>query len=86
MFYAVTISVTNLDSGKRYYPKNIGQIDRLGDIGILIWGRITLHPRTQFHIFYAGTVTAELLIDVILETCKLLFRKAVGDQFIFFRR
>ncbi|GFU48086.1 transposable element Tcb2 transposase [Trichonephila clavipes] len=49
----------------------------------MVWVGIMMDGRTDLHFFYTGSVTAQRYRDEVLETHVLLFRGAVGPDFIF---
>ncbi|GFT66841.1 transposable element Tcb2 transposase [Trichonephila clavipes] len=67
----------------RNHPSNIIERDRYGGRGVLVWGGIMLGSRTDLHIFDAGSVNGTRYCNEILLPYVLLFRGAMGLQFLF---
>ncbi|KFM58227.1 Transposable element Tcb1 transposase, partial [Stegodyphus mimosarum] len=66
----------------RYHQENIIERQRYGGAGVLVWGGIILDSGTTLHV-QIGTMTSQIYRDVILEQHVLLFRGAMGAQFVF---
>ncbi|GFW31525.1 transposable element Tcb2 transposase [Trichonephila clavipes] len=49
----------------------------------MVWAGIMMDGRTDLHFFDTGSVTAQRYKDEVLESYVLLFRGAVGPDFIF---
>ena len=49
----------------------------------MVWAGIMQDARTSLHVFDNGSVNAEKYRQEVLETYVLLFRGAVGPEFIF---
>ncbi|GFX47127.1 transposable element Tcb2 transposase [Trichonephila clavipes] len=71
------------ERGSRSHPLNIIERDMYGDRGVLVWGGIMLGSRTDLHIFDAGSVNGTRYSNEILLPYVLLFRGAMGLQFLF---
>ncbi|GFT88535.1 transposable element Tcb2 transposase [Trichonephila clavipes] len=71
------------ERGSRNHPSNIIERDRYGGRGVLVWGGIMLGSRTDLHIFNAGSVNGTRYCNEILLPYVLLFRGAMGLQFLF---
>ncbi|GFV22627.1 transposable element Tcb2 transposase [Trichonephila clavipes] len=71
------------ERGSRNHPSNIIERDRYGGRGVLVWGGIMLVSRTDLHIFDAGSVNGTRYCNEILLPYVLLFRGAMGLQFLF---
>ncbi|GFT06818.1 transposable element Tcb1 transposase [Trichonephila clavipes] len=71
------------ERGSRNHPSNIIERDRYGGRGVLVWGGIMLGSRTDLHIFDAGSVNGTRFCNEILLPYVLLFRGAMGLQFLF---
>ena len=69
--------------GTRNSPGNIVERDRTGGRGVMVWGGIMLHGRTDLQIFEHGTLTSQRYCDEVLLQHVRLFRAAVGPDFIF---
>ncbi|GFW44524.1 transposable element Tcb2 transposase [Trichonephila clavipes] len=68
----------------RNHPLNIIERDRYGGRGVLVWGGIMLGSRTDLHIFDAGSVNGTRYCnEILLPYVRLLFRGAMGLQFLF---
>ncbi|GBN69149.1 hypothetical protein AVEN_128502-1 [Araneus ventricosus] len=70
------------ESGTRYLPSNVGEIDHYGGGGLMVCAGIMLDGRTRLHVFERGTVTSVRYRDEILEPYVRLFRGAVGPELI----
>ncbi|GFU41099.1 transposable element Tcb2 transposase [Trichonephila clavipes] len=70
------------ERGSRNHPSNIIERDRYGGRGVLVWGGIMLGSRTDLHIFDAGSVNGTRYCNEILLPYVLLFRGAMGLQFL----
>ncbi|GBO12845.1 Transposable element Tcb2 transposase [Araneus ventricosus] len=70
------------EPGTRYLPSNVREIDHYGGGGIIVWACIMLDGRVPLHVFERGTVTGVRYRDEILKPYVLLFRGAVGPEFI----
>ncbi|GFV60776.1 transposable element Tcb2 transposase [Trichonephila clavipes] len=71
------------ERGSRNHPSDIIERDRYGGRGVLVWGGIMLGRRTDLHIFDAGSVNGTRYCNEILLPYVLLFRGAMGLQFLF---
>ncbi|GFX40188.1 transposable element Tcb2 transposase [Trichonephila clavipes] len=71
------------ERGSRNHPSNIIKRDRYGGRGVLVWGGIMLGSRTDLHIFDVGSVNGTRYCNEILLPYVLLFRGAMGLQFLF---
>ncbi|GFX30262.1 transposable element Tcb2 transposase [Trichonephila clavipes] len=71
------------ERGSRNHPSNIIEKDRYGGHGVLIWGGIMLDSRTDLHIFDADSVNGSRYCNEILLPYVILFRGAMGLQFLF---
>ncbi|GFX15234.1 transposable element Tcb2 transposase [Trichonephila clavipes] len=65
------------------HPSNIIERERYGGRGVLVWGGIMLGSRTDLHIFDASSVNGIRYCNEILLPHVLLFRGAMGLQFLF---
>ncbi|GFS71220.1 HTH_Tnp_Tc3_2 domain-containing protein [Trichonephila clavipes] len=68
--------------GTRYHQENTIERHRYGGAGGLVWGGIILGSRTDLHV-ETVTMTGQICRDVILEQHVLLFRGAMGAEFLF---
>ncbi|GFU98998.1 transposable element Tcb1 transposase [Trichonephila clavipes] len=68
--------------GTRYHQENTIERHRYGGAGWLVWGGIILGSRTDLHV-QSVTMTGHIYRDVILEQHVLLFRGAMGAEFLF---
>ncbi|GFV55815.1 transposable element Tcb2 transposase [Trichonephila clavipes] len=71
------------ERGSRNHPSNIIERDRYGGRGVLVRGGIMLGSRTDLHFFDAGSVNGIRYCNEILLPYVLLFRGAMGLQFLF---
>ncbi|GBN82613.1 hypothetical protein AVEN_122096-1 [Araneus ventricosus] len=70
------------EPGTRYLHSNVREIDHYGGRRLMVWAGIMLDDRTPLHVFERCTVTGVRYRDEILEYYVLLFRGAVGPEFI----
>ncbi|GFX54414.1 transposable element Tcb1 transposase [Trichonephila clavipes] len=71
------------EKGSRNHPSNIIERNRYGGRGVLVWGGNMLGSRTDLHIFDAGSVNGTHYCNEILLPYVLLYRGAMGLQFLF---
>ncbi|GFX76180.1 transposable element Tcb2 transposase [Trichonephila clavipes] len=68
--------------GTRYHQENTIENPRYAGAGWLVWGVNILGSRTDMHV-QSVTMTFHIYRDVILEQYVLLFRGAIGTEFLF---
>ncbi|GFY09629.1 transposable element Tc3 transposase [Trichonephila clavipes] len=68
--------------GTRYHQENTIERHRYNGAGWLVWGGIILDSRIDLHV-QSVTMTGHIYRDVILEQHVLLFRGAMGAEFLF---
>ncbi|GFW47797.1 cubilin [Trichonephila clavipes] len=68
--------------GTRYHQKNTIEQHSYGGAEWLVWGGINLRSRTDPHV-QSVMMTGHIFRDVILEQHILLFRSAMGAEFLF---
>ncbi|GFX08906.1 transposable element Tc3 transposase [Trichonephila clavipes] len=66
-----------------FCTSNIKERHNYGGLGVLVWGGIMLNERTELHIFDRGPVTGNRDCEEVLLPHVLLFRGAIGPDFIF---
>ncbi|GFW32985.1 transposable element Tcb2 transposase [Trichonephila clavipes] len=71
------------ESGTAYSPENIQEKDRYPTCSIMVWAGIMINGRTRLHVVANGTMTGQRYIDEVLLPHVCLFRRAVGDKFVF---
>ncbi|GFU06951.1 transposable element Tcb2 transposase [Trichonephila clavipes] len=72
------------ERGTRFEPRNITEKDIIFHQGkVIVWAGIMMNGRTDLHFFDMGSVTAQRYKDYVLEPYVLVFRGAVGPDFIF---
>ncbi|GFY19955.1 transposable element Tcb2 transposase [Trichonephila clavipes] len=71
------------ESGTAYRPENIQEKDRYPTCSIMVWAGIMINGRTHLHLVANGIMTGQRYIDEVLLTHVRLFRRAVGDKFVF---
>ncbi|GFT75942.1 transposable element Tcb1 transposase [Trichonephila clavipes] len=69
--------------GTRFYPSNTKERHRYGGVGVPVWRGIMLNGQTELHILDRGSVTGDSYCDEVLHPHVLLFRGAIGPNFIF---
>ncbi|GFY14126.1 transposable element Tcb1 transposase [Trichonephila clavipes] len=68
--------------GTRFYTSNIKERHHYGAPGVLVWGGM-LNGRTDLNIFDRRSVTGDRYCEEVLLPHVLLFRGAIGPDFIF---
>ncbi|GFW17273.1 transcription initiation factor TFIID subunit 1-like [Trichonephila clavipes] len=71
------------ESGTAYRPENIQKKDRYPTCSIMVRAGIMINGRTRLHVVANGTMTGQRYIDEVLLPHVRLFRRAVGDKFVF---
>ncbi|GFU88982.1 transposable element Tcb2 transposase [Trichonephila clavipes] len=71
------------ERGTRFEPRNITERHNFPSRGVIVWAGIMMNGRTDLHFFDMGSVTAQRYRDYVLEPYVLVFRGAVGPDFIF---
>ena len=61
--------------GERYAQCCVNEIDRWGGGGLMVWGGISYHSRTQLHVF-PGRVTGQVYRDQVLAPLVVPFFQA----------
>ncbi|GFW29396.1 transposable element Tcb1 transposase [Trichonephila clavipes] len=68
--------------GTHYLQENAIERHRYVGVGWLVWGGIIIGSRTDLNV-ESVTMTGHIYRDVILEQHVLLFRRAMGAEFLF---
>ncbi|GFV14762.1 transposable element Tcb2 transposase [Trichonephila clavipes] len=71
------------ESGTANRPENIQKKDRYPTCSTMVWAGIMINGRTRLHGVANGTMTDQRYIDEVLLPHVRLFRRAVGDKFVF---
>ncbi|GFV67126.1 transposable element Tcb2 transposase [Trichonephila clavipes] len=71
------------ESGTAYIPENIQEKYRYPTCIIMVWAGIMINGRTRLNVVANGTLTGQRYIEEVILPHVRLFRRAVGDKFVF---
>ncbi|GFX13320.1 transposable element Tcb2 transposase [Trichonephila clavipes] len=70
------------DRGNRNNPAFVHESVRFDGGGVLVYGGISIHGRTDLYIIRDGPLTARRYRDEILRPIAVLYAAVIGDDFI----